>query len=109
MRDEAKHAAAKARSIARKLREQRPVDIVREEGRRIGLKEGLVREREIHYIDRGYDYLEGGVTVEIEDDCYFQPENESDRRSSFPRTTTPPPEAEAVKLRGLQTCQRRGC
>ena len=80
MRDEAEHAAAEARSVARKLGEQRLVDIAREEGRRVGLKEGLVREREVDYIDRGYANLERGATVEeVEDDGSYGRSMESQR------------------------------
>jgi len=93
MRDEAEHAAAKARSIARRLREQRLVDIAREEGRRIGLKEGLARGQEVDYVDRGYPYLEGGAAVEeVEDEEYYGRSTRS-RHSPPPRTatTTAPP------------------
>jgi hypothetical protein len=95
MRDEAEHAAAKARSIARKLREQRLVDIAREEGRRVGLREGLARGQEIDYPDRGYAYLEGGAAVEeVDDDDYYSRTTRS-RNSPPPRTTaaTAPPSA----------------
>jgi hypothetical protein len=89
MRDEAEHAAAKARSIARRLREQRLVDIAREEGRRVGLKEGLARGQEIDYVDRGYGYLEGGAAVEeIEDDGDYYSRTTRSRHSPPPRTTT---------------------
>ena len=88
MRDEAEHAAAKARTIARRLREQRLVDIAREEGRRVGLKEGLARGQEVEYVERGYPYLEGGAAVEeIEDEDYYSRTTRS-RHSPPPRTTT---------------------
>ena len=87
MRDEAEHAAAKARSIARKLREQRLMDIAREEGRRVGLREGMARGQEVDYVDRGYAYLEGGAAVEeVEDDDYYSRTTRS-RNSPPPRTT----------------------
>ena len=87
MRDEAEHAAAKARSIARRLREQRLVDIAREEGRRVGLREGLARGQEVDYVDRGYHYLEGGAAVEeVEDDDFYSRTTRS-RPSPPPRTT----------------------
>jgi len=95
MRDEAEHAATKARNTARKLREQRLVDIAREEGRRVGLKEGLARGQEVDYVDRGYGYLEGGAAVEeIEDDDYYSRTTRS-RHSPPPRAiaTTAPPTA----------------
>ena len=86
MREEAEQAAAKARSIARRLREQRLVDIAHEEGRRIGLREGLARGQEVEYIDRG-GYLEGGAAVEeVEDDNYYSRSTRS-RHSPPPRAT----------------------
>ena len=89
MRDEAEQAAAKARSIARRLREQRLVDIAREEGRRVGLKEGLARGQEVDYVERGYNYLEGGAAVEeVDDDDYYSRTTRS-RHSPPPRTTPP--------------------
>jgi len=84
-RDEAEHATTKlARSIARKLRERRLVDIVREEGRRVSLREGLTRRRGINYIDQGH-----GCRCEIDrglDDYH----NRATRNphSPLPRTTT---------------------
>ena len=56
MRDEAEQATAEARSIAKRLREQRLMDIAREGGRRVGLQEGLAGGQETDYIDWGYDY-----------------------------------------------------
>jgi len=103
MRDEAEHAAAKARSIARRLREQRLVDIAREEGRRVGLKEGLARGQEVDYVDRGYAYLEGGAAVEeVEDDEYYGRSTRS-RHSPPPRTatTTAPPSTQGGRAPGV--------
>jgi len=103
MRDEAEHAAAKARSIARRLREQRLVDIAREEGRRVGLKEGLARGQEVEYVDRGYPYLEGGAAVEeVEDDEYYGRSTRS-RHSPPPRTatTTAPPSTQGGRAPGV--------
>ena len=57
MGDEAGYATTKARSIA-------GVIIVREEGRRVGLREALTRRRGIDYIDRGHGYeIEGSMTI----------------------------------------------
>ncbi len=42
-RYDAEASAAKARNVARKLREEGLVDLAREEGRRLGLQEGLAR------------------------------------------------------------------
>ncbi|KAI9428548.1 hypothetical protein H4582DRAFT_1830575, partial [Lactarius indigo] len=42
-RHDAEASAAKARNVARKLKEETLVDLAREEGRRIGLQEGISR------------------------------------------------------------------
>ena len=68
-----------------KSREERLVDIAREEGRRVGLKEGLARRWEVDYIDRGYGHLEGGAA--IEDGDYYS-RTTRNRYSPPPRTTT---------------------
>jgi hypothetical protein len=46
-RHDAETNAAKARDVARKLREESIVDLAREEGRRLGLQEGIVRGRRL--------------------------------------------------------------
>jgi hypothetical protein len=46
-RHDAEASAAKARNVARKLREDSIVDLAREEGRRLGLQEGLARSRRL--------------------------------------------------------------
>ena len=46
-RHDAEASAAKARNVARKLREESLVDLAREEGRRLGLQEGLTRARRL--------------------------------------------------------------
>jgi hypothetical protein len=46
-RYDAETSAAKARDVARKLREESIVDLAREEGRRLGLQEGLARGRRL--------------------------------------------------------------
>jgi hypothetical protein len=46
-RHDAEASAAKARNVARKLREDSLVDLAREEGRRLGLQEGLARGRRL--------------------------------------------------------------
>lgn len=50
-RQEAEEAAARARSTARKLKEQNVVMLAREEGRQLGYQEGLARGRSIAYED----------------------------------------------------------
>ncbi|KAI9466976.1 hypothetical protein BJY52DRAFT_1235665 [Lactarius psammicola] len=46
-RHDAEASAAKARNVARKLKEETLVDLAREEGRRIGLQEGITRGRRL--------------------------------------------------------------
>ncbi|KAI9448071.1 hypothetical protein H4582DRAFT_58651 [Lactarius indigo] len=46
-RHDAEASAAKARNVARKLKEETLVDLAREEGRRIGLQEGISRGRSL--------------------------------------------------------------
>jgi hypothetical protein len=67
-RHDAEANAAKARNVARKLREDSLVDLAREEGRRLGLQEGLARTRRV-----GFD----------------QAPSASDRRDSRPVQSNP--------------------
>jgi hypothetical protein len=48
-RHDAESSAAKARNVARKLREEGLVDLAREEGHRLGLQEGLSRARRLGF------------------------------------------------------------
>ncbi|KAH0840334.1 hypothetical protein J3R83DRAFT_1350 [Lanmaoa asiatica] len=48
-RDEAEAAAASARSRARRLNEERAIELAREEGRRLGFEEGVRRGRRMGY------------------------------------------------------------
>lgn len=48
-RHDAETSAANARNVARKLREDSLVDLAREEGRRLGLQEGLARGRRLGF------------------------------------------------------------
>lgn len=50
-RDDAETAAADARSKARRLNEERLVEIAREEGRRLGYEEGIRRGRNLGYTE----------------------------------------------------------
>ncbi|KAI0304141.1 hypothetical protein BC826DRAFT_981717 [Russula brevipes] len=72
-RYDAETSAAKARNVARKLREESLVDLAREEGRRLGLQEGLTRGRRL-----GFDHARSPPPDEREDDVV-----------SSPRTRTP--------------------
>ena len=48
-RHDAEASAAKARSVARKLKEDTLMDLAREEGRQLGLKQGLARGRRLGF------------------------------------------------------------
>jgi hypothetical protein len=48
-RHDAEASAAKARNVARKLKEDTLVDLAREEGRKLGLQEGLARGRRLGF------------------------------------------------------------
>ncbi|KAH9977822.1 hypothetical protein BGW80DRAFT_1284371 [Lactifluus volemus] len=48
-RHDAEASAAKARTVARKLKEDTLVDLAREEGRQLGLKQGLARGRRLGF------------------------------------------------------------
>ncbi len=48
-RHDAEASAAKARNVARKLREDSLVDLARDEGHRLGLQEGLTRARQLGF------------------------------------------------------------
>ncbi|THH13021.1 hypothetical protein EW146_g7156 [Bondarzewia mesenterica] len=48
-RHEAEASAARARTTARKIKEERLIDLAREEGRRLGLQEGLSRGRRVGF------------------------------------------------------------
>ena len=61
-RFEAEEAAARARSTARKLKEERLVQIARDEGRVAGIKEGMARGRALGYEEgRADGYARGRI------------------------------------------------
>jgi hypothetical protein len=59
-RDDAETAAADARSKARRLNEERLIEIAREEGRRLGYEEGIRRGRNVGYTEGRVVGLENG-------------------------------------------------
>ena len=59
-RDDAENAAADARSKARRLNEERLIEIAREEGRRLGYEEGIRRGRNVGYTEGRVVGLENG-------------------------------------------------
>ncbi|KAI5982039.1 hypothetical protein EDD15DRAFT_2327426 [Pisolithus albus] len=64
-RDEAEVIAASARTKARQLRQERLIDLAREEGRRLGFEEGIRRGRKLKYReDRAMGIEDGRLQVE---------------------------------------------
>jgi hypothetical protein len=83
-RHDAETSAANARNVARKLREESLVDLAREEGRRLGLQEGLARARRLG--------SEQARSTSDRRDSRPVPNNSSHDQvevGSFPRTGTP--------------------
>lgn len=100
-RVEAENSAARARDTARKLKEQRLVDIAREEGRRLGIKEGLARGQDVGYRqgrEAGYAQsrlteTDGATLEEVDDeDDYYDGSTSSapSRPPTPPKSATPP-------------------
>ncbi|KAI0307199.1 hypothetical protein B0F90DRAFT_535712 [Multifurca ochricompacta] len=89
-RHDAETSAAKARSIARKLKEESLMDLAREEGRRIGLQEGLARGRRLVFEQARStsDHRDSGVILPSELSLADDHDHEADLRS-FHRTRTP--------------------
>lgn len=72
-RDEAETAAADARSKARRLNEERLIEVAREEGRRLGYEEGIRRGRNMGYpegrvigLDNGRSQMREAAAVTLD-------------------------------------------
>jgi hypothetical protein len=113
-RVEAEEAAARARDTARKLKEQRLIDIAREEGRRMGIKEGLARGQDVGYRQgRAAAYArgrvvsphEGGTLEELDDDDYYDGGNSTSTGPSRP--PSPPKSATPTSSRSRSTHKSR--
>ncbi|KAL1681805.1 hypothetical protein EV122DRAFT_204908 [Schizophyllum commune] len=73
----AEEEAARARSTARRLNEERLIEVAREEGRRIGILEGLQRGREFSY---GRRYISSVPATTTTEDLYDDEESIASRR-----------------------------
>jgi hypothetical protein len=87
-RHDAETSAAKARNVARKLREDSLVDLAREEGRRLGLQEGLSRGRRLA-VEQTRSTPDRRDSRPVPINPSQADEREDDIRS-FPRTHSPP-------------------
>jgi hypothetical protein len=86
-RRDAESSAANARNVARKLREDSLVDLAREEGRRLGLQEGLTHGRRLAS-EQARSTTDRRDSRSVPNDPSQADEREDDVRS-FPRTRTP--------------------
>ena len=86
-RHDAEASAAKARNVARKLREDSLVDLAREEGRRLGMQEGLARGRRLG-IDQARSTPDRRDSRPVPHNP-SQPDEQEDDIRSFTRTRTP--------------------
>ncbi|KAI6043725.1 hypothetical protein EDC04DRAFT_2649824 [Pisolithus marmoratus] len=115
-RDEAEVVAASARTKARQLRQERLIDLAREEGRRLGFEEGIRRGRRIRYrddramgIDDGRLQMEDVATNTV--DRLLAARDEFDEESEptdppLPRPIHPPPDLDGDQTPTLE--QRPG-
>ncbi|KAG1807317.1 uncharacterized protein BJ212DRAFT_1387671 [Suillus subaureus] len=100
-RDDAEAAAADARSKARKLNEERLIELAREEGRRLGYEEGIRRGRNMGYregrvigIDDGRSQMREAAAATL--DRLLDSQEEADVASVVlpqPAPVTPMPES----------------
>ncbi|KAI6166453.1 hypothetical protein EDD17DRAFT_1548545 [Pisolithus thermaeus] len=115
-RDEAEVVAASARTKARQLRQERLIDLAREEGRRLGFEEGIRRGRRIRYredramgIDDGRLQMEDVATSTVDRLLAARDEFEEDSEPSdppLPREVHPPPDLDGDRTPTLE--QRPG-
>ena len=88
-RADAEEVAAKARSMARRLHEERIISRAREEGRRLGLEEGLAQGRVMGYEEgRSAGYEHGRIAAERE--LTSAPVTEMDYETPRAREYQPP-------------------
>ena len=85
-RHDAEASAAKARSVARKLREDGLVDLAREEGHRLGLQEGLARVRRLGF-DQARSTPDRRDPRPVQSDPSHVDDLEDDVRSTTPTQT----------------------
>lgn len=86
-RHDAEASAAKARNVARKLREEGLVDLARDEGHRLGLQEGLARARRIG-LDQARSTPDRRDSRPVQSIPSHVDDREDDVRSPTPTQTT---------------------
>ncbi|KAG1857490.1 hypothetical protein F4604DRAFT_1196032 [Suillus subluteus] len=95
-RDDAEAAAADARSKARRLNEERLIELAREEGRRFGYEEGIRRGRNMGYREGRVTGTDGGRRDAAADrllDIHEEANNASVVLPPQPAPVTPMPES----------------
>ena len=85
-RHDAESSAAKARNVARKLREEGLVDLAREEGHRLGLQEGITRARRLGF-DQTRSTPDRRDSRPVQNNPSHVDEREDDVRSPTPTQT----------------------
>ncbi|KAI9508907.1 hypothetical protein F5148DRAFT_1191375 [Russula earlei] len=85
-RHDAEASAAKARNVARKLREESLVDLAREEGHRLGLQAGLSRSRRLGF-DHARSTSDGPSSRPVPNNLSHA--EDQDDVGTFTRTSTP--------------------
>lgn len=112
-RNEAEEAAARARSTARKLKEEKVVQIARDQGRIEGIKEGMERGKNLGYDEGREDgYARGRAAAAkefvqkgyVRRDGYISPGSDSTEMRNVP-TAPPTPPAESPPARKEQPLQ----
>lgn len=111
-RDEAEDVAASARTKARQLRQERLIDLAREEGRRLGFEEGIRRGRKLRYredramgIDDGRLQMEDVATNTVDRLLAARDEFEEESEPSdppIPREVHPPPDLDGEQTPTLE-------
>ncbi|KAF9819490.1 hypothetical protein IEO21_02098 [Rhodonia placenta] len=109
---DAEEAAASARSTARKLKEEKVVQIAREEGRREGLEEGLARGRNIGFEEgRAEGYARGRAAASRTRRPFVEdaPESPEDEQSVAEDPSASPPDDYGSRTPSIysQTLPRR--
>ncbi|KAF9226946.1 hypothetical protein BS17DRAFT_516261 [Gyrodon lividus] len=95
-RDEAETAAADARSRARRLNEERLIELAREQGRRLGFEEGIRRGRTMGYgeghsagLDYGRSEMREVAATAL--DRLFEGDGDTEEQGGIPENPTPVP------------------
>lgn len=109
-RDEAEAAAVSARSKARRLNEERLIDLAREEGRRLGFEEGVRRGRRMGYreahegeIHDGHDEMREVATAVVDRILEARDEPEQIEVLGEPTPVPPPSSSRTPEVHRIET------